>query len=113
MNNALLEIDFPEERDIKPDLRKKASELGKIIKALREVSNSQSWLVLKEQVFDTLIESIEHRILLESTSSVNVDKLHNLNGQLTMVRKYADFNKLADAYETELSSIRKKLNATD
>lgn len=107
MNNSLLQLDNEPEVDIKPQLRVRERECIQIIEAIRRVAASEYWQLLKEKVFDGVSHSLENRLRNEK----NPTEMYRLQGQLAWADKYADLEKMTQAYENELTSLRKKLNA--
>lgn len=117
MNNskiALDNIETEEEIDLSPVLREQETKVVKIIEAISVIAVSEQWKVLKELIFDDLVDSLERRISSEAKRKpIDEPEIYALTGQLAWAKRYADFNKLADAYKLELSNLRKKLNATN
>lgn len=114
MNNSNLTIDLEEEKDPVPVLHQMESELVKIIEAMQSIAISDQWKVLKELIFDDLVASLEKRISSEAKKKpIDEPEIYSLNGQLAWAKKYADFNKLADAYKVQLMNLRIKLNANN
>lgn len=116
MNNSKIALDnqdvFTEKSfDRKPILRQKEGELVKLIEAIMRIEQSEDWKVLRNHIFDGLVESIEGRIRNESgKQELNNPEIYRLQGQLLLARKYADFKKLADVYRSELSGVKQQLN---
>lgn len=111
MNNSTLSYQEPaEEIDLSPVLREKQVELEAIIKAINAIAGTPEWKVLKEKVFDGVVESLERLLNQEAKKKpLNEAEIYSLNGQLQWAKKYADFNKLAQAYKLELDNIAKQL----
>lgn len=107
MNNSLLQLEVVEELDIKPQLRVRERELLEIIEAIRRVAASDYWQLLKVKVFDGIVNSLENRLRNEK----NPTEMYRLQGQLIWADKYSDLEKMVQAYENELKSLRNKLNA--
>ena len=114
MNNSKLVIENTlqePEFDRTPMLEEKRAELLKIIEAINKVANSSEWNVLKDYVFDGLVESLERRIKFESAKTTLDDaEIYRLQGTLNLAKKYADFSTLGDAYKVELKNVRKQLD---
>ena len=118
MNNSFfaqesitLEVNPPV--DISEKLRTKEAELLTIIEAIETIADSREWKVLKEKIFDNLVEAIKHQRDMEiEKKPFNASIIHSLNGQLTWATKYSDFAKLSDIYKSELQNVRKHLDAT-
>lgn len=118
MNNSKLAIDdlLLEEKvlDTTPILRQRQTEVIKIIEALQSILNSEQWQVLKELVFNGLVDTLEKRLVSETIKKpLDVDEIHRLNGQLIWAKRYADLNKLMEVYRLELTNLRSKLNANN
>jgi hypothetical protein len=117
MNNSLmienvsLELEPP--LDNTELFRQKETELVQVIEAIETIANSHEWLVLKEKLFDGVVESLKKQRETEiEKKPLNGPVIHALNGQLAWAKKYSDFGTLANIYRLELQNIRKKLNAT-
>lgn len=114
MNNfkVAMENIFEEEIvDTAPILRQRQTELLKIVEAIGEVAKTDQWKVLKELIFDGVVEALEKRMKVESTKAeLNSPEIYRLNGQLAWAKRYSDLNKLVEAYKIELNNITKKLN---
>lgn len=115
MNNAKVALDNIYEEEVRqniiPDLRKKEEEIVSIIAALRDVSESTSWNLLKEKVFDDVAMTISERLRKEATKSeVNHAEIYRLQGQLAWAQKYAQLESLTKVYETELQRIKQYLH---
>ena len=115
MNNAKLAFEtnlLKEELviDTSVVLRKRQTELVKIIEALNAVLKVPEWKNLKELVFDQRIEKLEKELRTESLKDeLRSPEIYRLQGKLEWARRY-DFYKLAETYKTELDNITKKLN---
>lgn len=120
MNNAKLIESFPSEesqqREIAyeeqvPRLRQREGELVTIIDALKSVESSKDWSTLKTEVFDGIVGTLERKLSQEVLKKpLNEAGIYDLQGQLAWARKYANLDSLAQAYRTELTSIRLQLN---
>lgn len=117
MNNSFIAIenvslDLDEPKVNLAHLRQKETELVAIIEAITVVSESKEWQLLKEKVFDGVVESLKRRRDTEvEKKPLNGPVIHSLNGQLEWAKKYSNFDSLASIYKQELSNIRKMLNA--
>lgn len=107
MNNSLLQLEVEQEVDIKPQLRARERELLEIIEAIRRVAGSDYWQLLKVKVFDGVVHSLHNRLIAEK----NPTEMYRLQGQIVWAEKYSDLEKMTQAYENELKSLRNKLNA--
>lgn len=116
MNNSKIALDNQEiltepKFDKVPFLRQKQGELVKLIEAIERIAHTSDWKILRDFIFDELVESLERRLKAESEKSeLSQPEIHRLQGQLLMARKYADFKKLADVYRSELSNVKQQLN---
>ena len=116
MNNSKIALDNQEvisdkSFDRKPMLHQKEGELVKIIEAIMRVATSEDWNILKEHIFDSLVDGLERRLNSEAAKAeLNQPEIYRLNGQLAWARKFSDFKKLADVYRVELSNVKQQLN---
>jgi hypothetical protein len=114
IENILLEVQEDEKPDLKPSLRQKESETLAIIKAIEGLSSNKDWLLLKEKIFDGVLESLKKQREVEvEKKPLNGPVIHSLNGQLAWAKKYSNISNLASIYKQELDNIRRKLNAND
>lgn len=117
MNNSKLAIEsvslIDKPVDITPILREREGELQQILLAIKGVSESREWKVLKSKLFDGLTETLNREIQSEARKE-NPDalKLNRLAGQLKWSEKYADLSKLEQAFRMELSNLKLKLHGT-
>jgi len=109
MNNSLLQLEVEETVDIKPQLRVRERELLEIIEAIHKVASSDYWKLLKIKVFDGVMASLHNRLIAEK----NPTEMYRLQGQIVWAEKYSDLDKMTQAYDNELKSVRKKLYGTD
>ena len=113
MNNSLLEIDFEVPIEDKAKLRFRETELIKIVEAITKVGESQEWAILKEKIFDGVVDSLRRERETEiEKQPLNGPKIHNLYGQIKWAKKYLDLLSLGIIYKQELVNIRKRINAT-
>lgn len=116
MNNSFIAIEnvsleLEETVDNTAIFRQKEADLLAIIKAIQTIAESQEWLVLKEKIFDGVVESIKKQREIEiEKKPLNGPMIHSLNGQLVWAKKYSNFETLADIYKQELTNIRKQLS---
>lgn len=115
MNNSKIAVEnsaLEPERDIKPLLRQREGELVKIIEALLGVGATEDWKTLRAMIFDGAVGSLERRLQTEARAKeVSLPELYRLQGELNGAKKYADLEKLAQAFKVELDNTRKRLNA--
>ena len=119
MNNSLIAIESTmelQEVDNTTRFREKESELIAIIEALDAIAESKEWKVLKEKIFDGLVDRLrrlrENEIETDGKKSLNGPSIHYLSGQLKWAKTYSDLSTLANIYKQELTNIKEKLNAT-
>lgn len=110
MNNSSLGLDVklePEKQiDISPWLRQKEQELVQVIEALQNIASSSYWKVLKQKVFDGVLESLQRKISNESDDK----EIYRLQGQIAWAEKYSNLDKLIEIYRKELQGIKKQLS---
>lgn len=117
MNNSFIatqniSLEFEEKVDITPNLRAEEEKLTKIIQAIEVIAKSPEWQILKEMVFDGVVESLEKQKAVETSKQpINVDKVHSLNGQLAWAKRYSNFTSFSEVYRLKLREIKEKLNA--
>lgn len=111
IENVSLELDPPV--DMTEVLRSKESELVQIIEALETVNESREWQILKDKLFNGVVENLMRQREVEiEKKPLNGPMIHSLNGQLAWAKRYLNIADLASIYKLELVNIRKKLNAT-
>jgi hypothetical protein len=115
MDNSLItQVNAYEEEkphDLLTALAEREAELVKIIEALGQVAVSDDWRVLKELIFDKVVESLDRQVSVESKSNeIDVNHLYRLQGQLSWAKKYANLDELKDAFKVELKNIRNKIH---
>ena len=117
MNNSLAikNVSLAEdENQVNPALRVRETELVAIIEAIQNLSMNQDWLVLKDRVFDGVVDSLKRERDREvEKKPLNGPVIHSLNGQLAWANKYSDILSLAQIYKLELQNVRKKLNGKE
>lgn len=117
MNNSLIienvSLDLDQPLDNTELFRQKETELIQIIEAIEKITDSREWNILKEKIFDGVVQNITRQRDIEvEKKPLNGPVIHSLNGQLVWAKKYSDFGSLANIYRLELQNIRNKLNAT-
>lgn len=117
MNNSFISletvepIDSPQEIDRTPWLRQRHGELVKTIEAIKRIASSDDWQLLKTDIFDGVVETLEREMLSEAKKEKpDTQKLANLNGQFVWAKKYAVLETLSQAFKTELQGIKQQLN---
>lgn len=117
MNNSFIELQhvnlsLEEEVDITPNLRAEELKLIKIIQSIEAISSTPEWKILKDNIFDGIVESLERMKSNEASQQpINTDKIHSINGQLAYAKRYSNFSTLADVYRKRLKEVKDKLNA--
>ena len=115
MNNSYLAIEqntlvLEKPIENKEFLRKREGELIKILDAIKDIEQWESWSTLKKLVFDGLVQILEREMRDEARKEQpDTLKLNRLAGQLKWAEKYADLNKLYNVFRLELTNIRKKI----
>lgn len=104
IDNVSLELDEP--MDTGPLLRQRETELIAIIEALENIQASDYWKLLKDKLFDGVVESLRRRLLKEKDSA----EIFRLQGQVVWAEKYSDLSKLTTAFRNELANVKSKLN---
>lgn len=117
MNNSFIAIENvslaeDEKQDNKPALRVRETELNAIVEAIVNVANNPDYQVLKDMIFDGLVESLNKKLMVEiKKKPLNGPLIHSINGQIEIATKYSDILSLASIYKLELQNVRKVLNA--
>jgi len=110
MNNAQITIENIETKDSKELFRLEESRLVRIIENLQAVQSSKEWGILRDEIFDGVVNSLEREIKNEAKSeNPNPQKLTRLSGKLEWAEKYSDLSKLEHVYKSNLKNIRIKL----
>ncbi len=106
MNNGFIaqqNIDFEDQPKNLDSLRAEETNLMAIIDSCIRLANHPDWLVLKEKVFDGVVDSIRKRREIEIEKKPrNGPTIHNLNGQLEWAKKYSDLLTVASTYKQRL-----------
>lgn len=110
MNNSSIQNTLEEVKvDNTERLRARENDLIKIIEAITKIAESEEWKVLKEKIFDGVVDNLKRQRDAEvEKKPLNGPMIHSINGQLAWAKKYADFIKLADIYKLELINTRKQ-----
>lgn len=112
MNLAAMQFKEPEKateaRLVK--LREMESETVRIIECIEAVHATKDWSSLKDKLFDNLADSLRKELADEARKvTPDPNRLNRITGKLEWAEKYADLQKLADAYRVELMRIRHSL----
>ena len=106
MNNSMVSVEFEEKKvDVNPLLRHQLQDLTDIIEAIQHIASSNYWKVLKDKVFDGILESLKKKLSNEKDQI----EIYRLQGQIAWADKYADLDKLIEVYRKELQRVRSKL----
>lgn len=115
MNNAKIALDNvfdPEPDDRLVELRKRETELVALLSITKNLLTNPDWLTLKELIFEPILSNLQKRLRIESEKTeLNTPEIYRLQGQILWAKRYADLQKLADDYKSELSNLRTNLNA--
>ena len=115
MNNAKLVMDSislseDQEQDRKPLLRSEESRLLKIVNAIQEVQNTKAWSSLKEEIFDSLVNTLEKELRSEAEKiDVDPNKLNRISGELKWARKFSDLQKFENEKMVKLQRVKLQL----
>lgn len=98
--------DDEDDIDPTPMLEKRGEDVLKILECLRNLSKHPQWrafktLVLKEQ---------EERVIVQLGNSTG-EKTVGLQGELRILRRFLDFDKLIKQYEAELTQIKSNIKS--
>lgn len=116
MNNSRIALDtnaFSDQKpvDIRPQLREREEKLVKIIEAIRGLKQTAHWSTLKTELFDSLEVSLRRDLLREAKKdNRDITRLDRLAGQLIWAERYANLDKLEEAFKVELSGLKQKLH---
>lgn len=116
MNNSFFEIEQANlsGQDAVPEtvierMKEREGQLLRILEAIAEVRDSKGWSTLTVEVFGSLVQSLERKLMGEAKEgSPDTQKLSRLAGQLEWAERYADLDKLEGVFRQELSNIRLK-----
>jgi len=112
IENVSLELD--DVVDNTAQLRQKETDIIAIIEAINRLMENKDWLILKEKIFDGVVENL---LRLRNTEvekkPLNGPVIHSLNGQLSWAKKYSNLDSLAIIYKQDLTKIRKLLYGKD
>ena len=102
----MVSVEFEEKKvDVNPLLRHQLQDLTDIIEAIQHIASSNYWKVLKDKVFDGILESLKKKLSNEKDQI----EIYRLQGQIAWADKYADLDKLIEVYRKELQRVRSKL----
>lgn len=111
MNNSQIEISEPEVFDAKTLIRERVAKLVRMIEAIERVSKNADWYILKEEIFEPVSKTLEHRLMTEAKKEeINEPELYRLQGQLVWARKYSNLESLKEVFKVELSNLKKQIN---
>jgi len=116
MNNSkiayesILTLDEPDNSEL---YREKQTILIKIIEAIDELNKSAEWSILKKEIFDSRVDSLERQMKYESEKpEIKDSDMYRLQGRLFEARKY-DLTKLRESSLIELNNIKRLTQPTE
>lgn len=90
-------------------LNTRRAELVKTVEAIDGVLKSRDWHVLREMMFDELVERLERQLLTEAKKpKVETDKIYFLQGELATAKRF-DLASYAEMCKKELEGIKLNL----
>lgn len=90
-------------------LNARRAELVKTVEAIDGVLKSRDWHVLREMMFDGLVERLERQLLTEAKKpKVEADKIYFLQGELATAKRF-DLASYAEMCKKELEGIKLNL----
>ena len=99
--------------DTTPQVEKEAFReafLVRMLEAIEDIQKTSAWKVLRKEIFDEKIESLERRLMIEAEKFPIDDKeIYRLQGQLISAKKYG-LNDLQKTFKVELENLRKRNN---
>lgn len=85
------------------------AELLKLVGAIDEVLRSKGWQVLREMVFEELVDRLDRQLLAEAKKPVlEIEKIYILQGEIANAKRY-DLIAYADKCRKELEGIKLNL----
>jgi hypothetical protein len=111
MNNERF-IDIDDEITVDNSLlRQRKASLVRMIEAINELSKNKDWQVMKDLLFDGLVDKTERNLLAGAKQDkLNDPEIYRLQGQLIWAKRYSDLYKLAETFRIELGEVTKRLN---
>lgn len=114
MNNSQIAHDPRATEDTTPqvDTTERKSFLIRMIEAIGKISESREWNVLKKEIFDGVVETLERRLIAETKKpKIDEPEIYRLQGQLGWARKYSKIEDLQKVFKVELENLTKRTNA--
>lgn len=105
MNNAYLNEEREEVKEVAPQLHERASQLTDSIEALQNIIGSSFWKVLQKNVFDVELAKSKRRLEIENDTT----EIFRLQGEMRLGKRY-DLDKMLAKYRDELTAIKIKIN---
>ena len=110
-NSFIAQANIPDKEVQKEALQERDAKLVKIIEALGQVEAADEWRTLREELFDSLVENLEHRLVTEAKSpKINTEELYRLQGQLLWAKRYSNLGELRQVFKVEQQNIRNQIN---
>lgn len=107
-----MSLDTTENEELSTRLRQREGELVTLIEVMNRIEDNSDWLKLKSILLDSVCESIERKIRIESLKiPLDIPRIYQLQGELSWARKYSDLSKLVEDYRRELQHVRQKLKS--
>lgn len=109
MNNGLIEeLKTPSENN--EQYMERSTTVIKKIEAIDAVLKTREWGVLRQEIFDGVLENLERLLKLESEKrEIDSAEMYRLQGQIAWARVYTDLTKLSNKLKDELVNIKKNL----
>ncbi len=84
------------------------------IEAVRAIQGTSDWSTLKNEIFASLLTSLE-RVLREEAKNENpnTNKLNRITGEIKWAERFSDLSKLEGTLMVELTQVRKRLHGKE
>lgn len=93
------------------NIEERRAQVVRIIEALQEVSDTASWKLLKQDIFDPVLASLERQLRVESKKDILDDaKMYRLQGEIKWASRYSKLDELIETFKVELKNINKQTN---
>ncbi len=97
-------------KDIQTALREEQTRLINILEAFEVISKSKEWEVLRTEVFDKSLKSIERQQRVECLNQViNQNRLYELKGEWSWAKQFTDVNRFTENLKKTLEEIKKRI----
>lgn len=112
MNLSQVKIDLQgDQEDNNPRFQAEEARLVRIVEALQEVQQMKAWGVLREEVFDNMVNVLERDLKTEAEKSdPDPKKLNRIAGEMKWARRFSDLSKYENEKRVELQNIRIQLH---